>query len=307
MALGRPEPALACYERAIAMNPLAAAIHHNKGNTLHTLGRLEEALRSFERAAELDPQYAAPWAAKGRALAATGRDQEALECFERALARNPRSAETWNQRGTVLARMGREEAARSAFEKAASIAGGPSSTPSLTTPAGPPAALLPAAPAPSAVSAAAPTSPAASPQRAFIGPRYEVYEVLGEAGFGTVYLAYDHATKGVYALKTLRDEFLADRKARETFEREARTWVKLERHPYLVRARFVEEIAGRLYLAMEYVAPEEAGLGSLRRASSRACAGGSSSATPWRTPTRGGSSATATSNPRTSSSERTAR
>ncbi|PYQ18406.1 MAG: serine/threonine protein kinase, partial [Acidobacteria bacterium] len=61
----------------------------------------------------------------------------------------------------------------------------------------------------------------------------------------------------------MRDEYLADRQARETFEREARTWVKLERHPYLVRACFVEEIASRLYLVMEYVAPEEPGLGSL--------------------------------------------
>jgi tetratricopeptide (TPR) repeat protein len=275
MALGRPEPALACLERALVMNPLAAAIHHNKGNILSALGRLEDALRSFERAAELDPQYAGPWASKGRALAATGRDQEALECFERALARNPRSADTWNQRGTVLARMGREEAARSAFEKAETLVGGPSSGPKIAPSAVPPAASLPAAPTaasssapptvlvPQAAPASPPPPPPARPQRAFIGPRYEVYEVLGEVGFGTVYLAYDHATKGVYALKTLRDEYLADRKVRETFEREARAWVKLERHPYLVRARFVEEVAGRLYLAMDYVAPEEPGLRSL--------------------------------------------
>ncbi len=261
MALGRPEPALACYERALAMNPLAAAIHHNKGNTLDALGRLEDALRSFERAAELDPKYAAPWASKGRALASQGRDQEALECFERALARNPRSADTWNQRGTVLARMGREDAARSAFEKAEALAGGPPKAPAIAAPAVLPAASAPPPPPP----AAGPTAPRGSggPEHAFIGPRYEVYHVLGEVGFGTVYLAYDHATKGVYALKTLRDEYLADRQARETFEREARTWAKLERHPYLVRACFVEEIAGRLYLVMEYVAPEEPGLGTL--------------------------------------------
>ncbi len=240
MALGRPEPALACYERALAMNPLAAAIHNNKGNTLDALGRLEDALRSFERAAELDPKYAAPWASKGRALAARGRDQEALECFERALARNPRSADTWNQRGTVLARMGREDAARSAFEKAEGLVGNQAPAPAIAAPGVP--AVVPAASPPP------PPPPPSRPEHAFIGPRYEVYHVLGEAGFGTVYLAYDHATKGVYALKALRDEYLADRQARETFGREARTWVKLERHPYLV---------------MEYVAPEEPGLGSL--------------------------------------------
>lgn len=40
-------------------------------------------------------------------------------------------------------------------------------------------------------------------------------------------------------------------------------WVHLERHPFIANASFVEEIAGRLYIAMEYVAPNEQGLNSL--------------------------------------------
>ncbi len=97
----------------------------------------------------------------------------------------------------------------------------------------------------------------------FIGQRYEVYGVLGMGGFGVVYLVYCHETSSIYALKTFRDEYLADTDTRNLFQKEAHIWVELQRHPYLVRAHFVDEIAGRLYIAMEYIASEEEGLNTL--------------------------------------------
>lgn len=97
----------------------------------------------------------------------------------------------------------------------------------------------------------------------FIGKKYEVYDVLGIGGFGIVYLVYHHETESVYALKTLRDEYLWDKEAQERFKKEAQIWIDLERHPYLVRASFVQEISGRLFIALEYIAPDEDGLNSL--------------------------------------------
>lgn len=96
-----------------------------------------------------------------------------------------------------------------------------------------------------------------------IGKKYEVYDVLGEGGFGIVYLVYSHANKGVYALKTFRDEYLEDIRTRERFRKEAQVWIDLERHPYLVRAYYVEEISGRLYIVMEHIASEEPGMNTL--------------------------------------------
>jgi tetratricopeptide (TPR) repeat protein/predicted Ser/Thr protein kinase len=90
-----------------------------------------------------------------------------------------------------------------------------------------------------------------------------VHRVLGEGGFGVVYLVYSRETGDVYALKTFRDEFLGDAEKRDRFRREASVWVELERHAYLVRAYLVDEISGRLYIAMEYIAPDEHGLNSL--------------------------------------------
>ena len=96
-----------------------------------------------------------------------------------------------------------------------------------------------------------------------IGTAYEVLGVLGLGGFSVVYLVYSHETQSVYALKTLRDEFLADQETRDQFRKEAKVWVDLERHPSIVRAYFIEELAGRLYIGMEYIEPDQRGLNSL--------------------------------------------
>lgn len=97
----------------------------------------------------------------------------------------------------------------------------------------------------------------------FIGQDYEVYDVLGEGGFGIVYLVYSQRTKEIYALKTFRDEYLADKKTRDCFQKEALVWINLERHPYIVEAFLVVEISGRLYIGMEHIASDESGMNTL--------------------------------------------
>jgi tetratricopeptide (TPR) repeat protein/tRNA A-37 threonylcarbamoyl transferase component Bud32 len=92
-----------------------------------------------------------------------------------------------------------------------------------------------------------------------IGQKYEVHDVLGKGGCGIVYLVYCHETKQVFALKTFRDEYIKDDSVRERFKREAQVWVNLDRHPYLVRAHVVVDISGRLYIALEYIPPNEMG------------------------------------------------
>jgi tetratricopeptide (TPR) repeat protein len=96
-----------------------------------------------------------------------------------------------------------------------------------------------------------------------IGQKYEVLRILGEGGFGLVYLVDSRETGEVYALKTFRDEYIGDAKVRELFGKEAQAWINIGNHPYVVRAYFVDLISGRLYIGMEYIAPDERGLNSL--------------------------------------------
>lgn len=92
---------------------------------------------------------------------------------------------------------------------------------------------------------------------------YKVKDVLGVGSFGVVYLVHSRQTKEVYAMKTFLDEYLVDAETRERFHTEAQMWVALGWHPYLVRAHFVDEYGGRLYIAMEYIAKDRQGRNSL--------------------------------------------
>ena len=92
-----------------------------------------------------------------------------------------------------------------------------------------------------------------------IGGEFEVVGNLGKGGFGLVYRARHCETGAEFALKTFRDEFLDDSKARDAFKKEALLWVNLENHPFILAATVVLEISGRLFVAMEYIAPDKQG------------------------------------------------
>jgi tetratricopeptide (TPR) repeat protein len=82
---------------------LNAAQWMNKGASLSNLGRSEEALACYDRALAINPQDAEAWSNKGNALGALGRSEEALACYDRALAINPQLAQAWSNKGVVLA------------------------------------------------------------------------------------------------------------------------------------------------------------------------------------------------------------
>ena len=92
---------------------------------------------------------------------------------------------------------------------------------------------------------------------------YKVLGIVGKGGFGVVYLALHQASRTEWALKTFRTEFLADSGARAAFQREALLWVHLEEHPFILAARHVEEISGRLFVLMDYIEPDAKGRVSL--------------------------------------------
>jgi tetratricopeptide (TPR) repeat protein len=60
--LGRPEQAIAWFDKALAINPRLAKAWFGKGNALFRLGRLDEAKTCLGKAIEIDPQCVAAWA-----------------------------------------------------------------------------------------------------------------------------------------------------------------------------------------------------------------------------------------------------
>ena len=56
---------------------------------------------------------------------------------------------------------------------------------------------------------------------------------------------------------------LAESKARDAFKKEAILWVNLNRHPFILNARWVDVFSGRLFISMDYISPDSQGRVSL--------------------------------------------
>jgi serine/threonine protein kinase len=72
-----------------------------------------------------------------------------------------------------------------------------------------------------------------------IGGRYLVHQAL-IGGMGEVYLCLDLKENIPLALKTFQVRYRTDSLLRKAFEREAETWVALEKHPNIVRCFYTE-------------------------------------------------------------------
>lgn len=81
---------------------------------------------------------------------------------------------------------------------------------------------------------------------------FELVELLGEGGMGSVFKAYDHTLHRMVALKLLKREMSANEDERRKLEQEARITASVN-HPHVVRVYAFGEAAGQFYLAMELV------------------------------------------------------
>jgi tetratricopeptide (TPR) repeat protein len=272
----------------------------DEGQQLAALGQWEEAIACYDRSLTLDPQNADVWCSKGLCHAALGRLEEAVACYDQAVAMDRHLAAAWFSKALVEEQIGRTRDAAGSYEGFIAVASSSDTAQikharqrlrelgygddSAADPPAPPEPIL-SAPNPRPPLRGTTVGVAGYDEGDHIG-EFEVQGVLGRGGFGVVYLvrlaiygdiaslrtfrAENLASRGrpsdhyvTYALKTLRDEYLVDPSVRQRFRHEAQMLVDLERHPHLLQADFVDEIAGRLYIATEYIAPNAEGLNSL--------------------------------------------
>jgi serine/threonine protein kinase len=96
---------------------------------------------------------------------------------------------------------------------------------------------------------------------------YKIVEKLGEGGMGVVYRADDTKLNRTVALKFLSSQALSNPEAKSRFITEARAAAALD-HPNICSVHGIEDVDGRMFIAMQYVdgesLNEKTGRGPLR-------------------------------------------
>ncbi|HBL10456.1 MAG TPA: hypothetical protein DD379_03415 [Cyanobacteria bacterium UBA11162] len=135
---GQFKPALACYNKAIEINPTIKeqSLWMNRGAILFNLKQYEEAIYSDDKAIEIEPTYldtALPFPIdihqigtnRGQALGMLKRYDEAIASYDQALKLSqnlyqqfPNDPLPLNIRGAALSRMGRAAEAIASYEQA---------------------------------------------------------------------------------------------------------------------------------------------------------------------------------------------
>ena len=122
-SLGKFQEALACYDRALKIEPTHTTAWFNKGNVLITLGRYQKAIIAYNRVLRIAPNDVDALHNKGYALDALGKYKEALICYDRAIKINSKIIDEipWNNKGRALYFLGRNQEAIVCYDKAIKI------------------------------------------------------------------------------------------------------------------------------------------------------------------------------------------
>jgi serine/threonine protein kinase len=83
---------------------------------------------------------------------------------------------------------------------------------------------------------------------------YEVADIIGEGGMGTVYRVHHRGWHLDLAVKCPRSEAFTQADSIAQFTREAETWVSLELHPHITSCYYVRILGGIPRVFTEYVA-----------------------------------------------------
>jgi tetratricopeptide (TPR) repeat protein len=233
-----------------------------RASVLSDLGQSEAALADLDHALALDPFESSGWQNRGAILNRLDRPDEALASFVRALALDPFNLAAWFNRGCSERRLGQNDAAQRSLTRFLELAAHADSKrmPEQVEEA---QRLLAGLAQGGEPPVSRPVVRLAERPQQVLGGRFELYQELGRGAFGAVHLAWCREPEGVVALKTMLPAG-ADAAARlADFRREAELWLRLDSHPNLVSVQQVDQLDGRLCIAMDLVVAEEDGFPTL--------------------------------------------
>jgi predicted O-linked N-acetylglucosamine transferase (SPINDLY family) len=121
IGLGNSQEAIACYHRALKLQPEYAEAYYGLGRAQLALRRLDEAAASFRRAVQLKPDYAEAHFSLGNVLADKGAQAEAAACYRQTLQLRPQYVQALNNLGTTQLNEGKPKEAVASYQRALQI------------------------------------------------------------------------------------------------------------------------------------------------------------------------------------------
>ena len=119
---GKPEQAMARFERALSIDPSFPTALMDSGILLLEHGQFGEAEPRLREAVERDAFLAEAW--NGLGVIESGRDpQAAVAAWRQAVQADPRLSDAWFNLGIMLERIGKPSEARDAFERCLPLVG----------------------------------------------------------------------------------------------------------------------------------------------------------------------------------------
>jgi tetratricopeptide (TPR) repeat protein len=115
------ESAVACYDKALEIDPRNASVWIFKGLSLKNLSRHQSAIDCYNKALEINPQNAYAWSFKGEALDNLSQYESAIDCYDKALKIDPQSEFVLTLKRSSLIHLGRYEHAIECSDKALEI------------------------------------------------------------------------------------------------------------------------------------------------------------------------------------------
>lgn len=216
--------------------------HLRKGNAAYQAGCYADAVREYRVAVSLSSTSVSARSNLGRALVKLGLLEEANTELESALKLSPEHGPTLYYLALCLDRKGLGERAVAAYERFLRSALG--ATPGYAEKARDRLSEL---------KRSQPEPISGWYVGQVVDGIYQVEELLGEGGFGTVHKVERLGWPMKLAVKSPREDRISDAWAKERFVQEANTWVGLGFHPNIVTCYFVRIIAGLPRIFMEYL------------------------------------------------------
>lgn len=121
--LERHKKAVECYQHIITLEPKNVDARHRMGQSLTKLRRYDEAFAAFEYAIAQKTDHCGTWYELGVICNELGKHEKAIEYYEKSIALQDDYAEPFVQLGKTYARFKQYEKAINAFEKAAAMDG----------------------------------------------------------------------------------------------------------------------------------------------------------------------------------------